>query len=256
MNITLISKGVSMRVVSSFICLSLIFLGMSCTKSKTPLTLLTESYPPLTFAVGDSISGYGAEVVQAMQQQLKTCYTPQLLTWDKAYQRALNEPNIVIFTMEKTPERDSLFYWVGPLGENITSFYTYKESKIKLTNLEDAKKLKAIATTTAWFSEQYLIRQGFTNLVSSEKPSESVKQVISRRADVGVLTDLTSKQIIQSAGYLSSDLIPVLEITRTEYYIGISKQTDPAIVDKWQAAFSAIKANGILSKIKAKWFPE
>lgn len=239
-----------------FLCLCGALLTLACGKKETPLTLLTESYPPLTYAIGDSITGYGADVVRAIQLELGTSFTSKLITWDKAYRRALTEPNIVLYTMERTPERDSLFYWVGPLGENVTRFYVRTDSKIEIKALEDAKKLKAVATTTDWFSEEYLVRNGFDNLVSSEKPGDTVKQIISGRAQAGIYTDTTFKKIVQDAGFLSTDLSPSLEVMRTKYYIAISKQTDPKIAQEWQTAFEKISKSGLLKQIRGKWFPE
>jgi polar amino acid transport system substrate-binding protein len=46
------------------------------------------------------------------------------------------------------------------------NLYAKKGSGIKINSLE-TKKIAAIATTTNWFTEQYLKEKGFANLVSS-----------------------------------------------------------------------------------------
>jgi len=43
--------------------------------------------------------------------------------------------------MEKTPEREGKFHFIGPLGENVSSFYALRESDISVPDLEAAKKL-------------------------------------------------------------------------------------------------------------------
>jgi polar amino acid transport system substrate-binding protein len=227
----------------------------ACAKKQSPLILLTESYPPLTYAEGDTITGYGAEVVAAIQTVLKTNYKPTMINWDKAYQRALNEPNIVIFTMEKTPERDSLFNWIGPLGQNKTHFYVMKESSLAINGLEDAKAIKSIGTVTDWFSEQYLKKQGFSNLSSSVNPEDAVRQLMTKKVDMAVFTDLTCSSIVQNAGFNPADIKPVFELMSTGYYIGISKKTDQATVDAWQQAFKQIEQDDTLAKLKEKWLP-
>ena len=240
------------KAVLFLVCVLLVSM-FSCTKKQAPLTILTEDYPPLSFAAGDSISGFAADVVASIQQVLKTNYKPTLLKWDAAYNRVITEPNVVLFSMERTPEREDLVHWIGPLGETKTFLYARKDNPIMIQSLEEAKALKAIATTTNWFSEQYLKNEGFENLVSSEKPSDSIKQIISGRVEISVFSALTFNKIAEDAGYVPSDFRPIFELMSSSYYIAISKGTDPQIVANWKTAFEQIKANGTLDKLKAKW---
>ncbi|MDX7833812.1 hypothetical protein SJS03_21745, partial [Aeromonas dhakensis] len=47
----------------------------------------------------------------------------QLLPWARAYQMAQYDPNTVIFSMIRLPEREALFHWVGPIGPRVTRVY-------------------------------------------------------------------------------------------------------------------------------------
>jgi len=234
-----------------FICLTLMV--SACGRKGQQLTLLTEEYPPLTFAGSKGPSGFAVEVVKEIQKALKSDAPITLLEWDSAYQRAVREPNIVLFTMERTPERDSLFYWVGPLGEHITYLYVPKDSDLNLASVEDAKKLPLIGTVKNWFSEQFLVKQGFANLSSSTTPGECLKQLMQKKVEAAAFTDLTIGRIAEEAGYSSTDAKPTLELLRTEYYIAISKGTDQKIVDAWQKAFQSLETEGALDKLRNKW---
>jgi polar amino acid transport system substrate-binding protein len=242
-------KKTLMLLMALFI---IIFSG--CTVHKAPMTIVTEDYPPLSFAEGDSITGFGTEVIRELQKELNSHDAISLMDWDDAYHKALNEPNVVIYTMEKTSARDSLFNWIGPLGQSKTYFYVKKDSKLDINSLEDAKKVKSIATTTDWFSEQYLKKNGFENLISFGNPKDNVKQLMNDSVQMSIFTDITVQQIIEDAGYNSRDLIPVYEVLTTEYYIAISKKTDPIIVEKWSQAFNSIKSQGILKRLSDRWF--
>ncbi len=235
-----------------FVCVILLLVA-ACAKKEARLTLLTEEYPPLTFMGQNGVSGFGVEVVREIQKVLKTDYQPVLTDWDTAYQRAVKEPNIVIFTMEKTPERDSLFHWIGPLGEHVTNLYAPAESPLQLNTVADAKALKSIGTVKNWFSEQFLVKQGFTNLSSSNKPAECIKQLMDKSLDVAVFTDLTFGRIAEEAGFSPTAAKPVLELLRTEYYIAISKGTDQKIVDQWKNAFQSLETSGSLNNLRNKW---
>lgn len=242
-----------------FFCLFLLvisLLAVSCARKGSELTILTENYPPLSYVEDGVAKGYGADIVAAIQHKLNTDFTPQLLDWDEAYQRALNERNIVLFTMEKTPEREDLFYFIGPLGKNTAFLYARADSKIELAELDDAKKISSIATTTNWFTEQYLIEKGFTNLVSKPDPVETLRMVINQEAELGVFTDITFPELALSAGYDPADLKPVFELMSSEYYIAISKKTDSSIVEKWENAFADLQNDGTVNSIYERWFPK
>lgn len=233
--------------------LALVLLS-SCAKEQAKLTILTESYPPITFAVGDSITGYATDVVRALQSKLESQDEIVLTEWSEAYKRAQDEENIILFSMEQTEERKDLFNWIGPLGNHTSSLYVKRDSTLKIENLEAAKKLKSIATTTSWFTEKYLQSQGFTNLSSNVKPGDAVKAVMNGSSEATILSDLVAQDIIYSAGYDAGSLIPVLEVLKTDYYITISKKTKPGIVDKWQKAFRELEESGELDKIRKIWF--
>ena len=242
-----------MKLTNIIMILVLLICTCSCVKKITKMQLVTEDYPPLTYEANGNITGYGAEIVKAIQAELKSTDKIKMTDWNTAYETALNEPNVVIFTMEKTPERDTSFYWVGPIGKNKTYFYAKADSKLKINSLVEAKAAKYIATTTDWFSEQYLKKNGFTNLKSNNKPTIAVKLVMSGDAELAAFTDLTVNKIVEQAGYKQGDLIPVYQFLDTDFYIGISKQTSPDVVKAWQKAFDKVKKAGILDKLQAEY---
>jgi polar amino acid transport system substrate-binding protein len=244
-----------MRKSVIMILVILAIICLSCTRKSGEMTILTENYPPLSYEENGVVTGYGADVVAALQQELNTDITPTLLPWDKAYTRALNEPNVVLFTIEKTPEREAKFNFIGPLGANTAYFYALAENPLELADLDAASRVKAIATTTNWFTEQYLVAQGFNNLISKTDPIDNLKMLVSTEADLGVFTDLTFPQICKEAGIAPETLKPVLHLMQSEYYIAISKATDPKIVRLWEAAFAKLQADGTLANLKGKWFP-
>jgi len=218
------------------------------------MQILTEEYPPITFAVGDSISGYATDVVRALQTKLGSKEEIVIGDWNQAYTKALSEENVLLFSMEQTYARKDLFNWIGPLGEHTSSFYVRSDSPITLGSPDEAKQLKSIATTSDWFTEQFLKDNGFKNLISSAQPSENVHQVMEGTAEATILSDLTAPSIIIESGYEPEDLKPVVEVLKTKYYLAISKQTKPKIVARWEKAFGELVADGTIEKIRKDWF--
>lgn len=229
---------------------------MQSSGSPEILQVYTEQYPPLTFrnSFGE-IVGFGADVVNEIMKRNQTFYDIKLSLWSNGYELALNNPNFCLFTMDRTEIREELFNWVGPIGTNTTFFYTKSGSAIVISTLEDAKNLSHVGTVGSWFSDQYLRDQGFTNLVASDEPQAMVELLMSGQIEAAVCTSVTFADILKSAGYQFTDVIPEYALMSSDFYIAFSKNTDEATVQQWQTALDASKADGTYDAILRKWFP-
>ncbi|HMA10615.1 MAG TPA: ABC transporter substrate-binding protein, partial [Steroidobacteraceae bacterium] len=163
---------------------------------------------------------------------------------------------VVLFSAERTPERESLFQWVGPVGKNSAILYAKKGSGIRINSLEDARKVAAIATTTNWFTEQQLKREGFKNLLSSPDPRANVRQLMNGEAQLSVFTDITIPEIAREAGYSMQDLEPVFTVTETDFYIAMSRDTPAEVVHAWQATLDDLKRDGTFERIYRRYLPD
>jgi polar amino acid transport system substrate-binding protein len=234
--------------------------GCVCTTQKnvkgiSDLKMLTEEYPPVTFMKDGKVTGFVTDVVREITARQGIPDKIRLTSWDEAYKAATSNPNVILFSVERTQKREKLFHWVGPVGKNSAILYAKKGSGIRINSLEEARKIAAIATTTDWFTEQYLKSKGFTNLVSSPLPITNVKQLMSGEVQLSVFTDITIPAIVKNAGYGMDDLEPVLTISNTHFYIAVSLGTPDEIVKKWQSVLDSLKADGTFEKIYRNYIP-
>ncbi len=179
----------------------------------------------------------------------------RLTTWKNAYNMALVHPNVVLFSAERTPRREDKFHWVGPVGRNTALFYARQGSDIEVKTLDDARQVEAIGTTTDWFTEQHLQRQGFDNLVSSPDPTDSVRKLVNGDVQLAIFTDITVPAIVEEAGYSMKDLKPVLPVTSTDFYIALSRGTPRDRVEAWRTRLDELKADGSFREIYERYLP-
>jgi ABC-type amino acid transport substrate-binding protein len=167
------------------------------------LILYTEDYPPITFLnrFGE-ISGYGADIVKEIMKRNQVYEKISISTWSNGYELALNNPNFCLFTMDRTPIRESLFRWVGPIGTNTTWFYVTRKSGISINSLDDARKLAAVGTVSSWFSDQHLRQLGFNNLNSGKDPVSMTKKLMTGEMEAFVCSGVTFPDILTEAGYV------------------------------------------------------
>jgi len=211
--------------------------------------LVTEEYPPVTFLKDGKPLGLVTDLVREIAARQGIPDNIRLTSWKNAYNMALLYPKVVLFSAERTPERESLFKWVGPVGKNSAILYAKKGSGIRISRLDEARNVAAIGTTTNWFTEQHLQREGFSNLLSSPDPRANVRQLMNGEVQLSVFTDITIAEIVRQAGYSMSDLEPVFTVGRTYFYIALSRDTPAEVVDAWQSTLDRLKQDGTFERI-------
>lgn len=219
------------------------------------LQIYTEQYPPVTFrnSAGE-ITGFGTDVVKEIMKRNLIFEDIRLTLWNIGYELALHNPNVCLFTMDRTPNRESLFQWVGPVGSNVTWFYTKAGSGISIHSVDDARALARVGTVSSWFSTQHLASLGFTNLVSDPDPVVMTKKLMKGEVDAFVCSGVTFPDILHDAGFRISDVIQAWSLMSSDYYIAFSLNTSATMVGKWQSALLAMKADGTYQEIARKWF--
>jgi polar amino acid transport system substrate-binding protein len=224
-------------------------------KAPEIIQMMTEEYPPVTFMKDGKVSGFVTDMVREISARQGIPDNIRLTRWEEAYNVALSNPNVVLFSAERTAKRENLFQWVGPVGKNSSIFYAKKGSGIKMNSLEDARKVAAIGTTANWFNEQDLKDRGFTNLVSAPLPTENVRKLMQGEVQLAVFTDITVADIVKNAGYTMNDLEPVATLSNTYFYIALSLGTPLEMVEKWQSSLDILKADGTFEKIYRSYIP-
>ncbi len=220
------------------------------------LQVYTEDYPPLTFINSyGQVSGYGSDVVFEIMKRNGQFHEVKLSTWSNAYELALNNPNFILYTMDRTDIREDLFQWVGPIGTNATYFYTRADSGVEITSLEDAMALDAVGTVSSWYSDQVLRGMGFTNLVSDNNPAAMTLQLMEGEIDAFVCSAVTFPTILGEQGFAYHEVSEAFTLMSSDFYIAISLGTPAEVVDQWQSALEAMQEDGTYDAIHRKWFP-
>ena len=238
-------------------CVMVFILLLSVTAGPAyELTIISEENPPFNYFKGGVFTGSSTEVVREIMRRLGLPAEIQVLTWARAYQLALTQPNVVLFSTARTREREDLFHWVGPIYNVRFGFYARRGSGPYPTCLADAKKVSAIATYKDDVREQLLKSMGFTNLDSSKSPTSNLKKLLAGRVDLWLYSNLGVPLIAKQIGINPEAVEFVLPFKDTSVYIAISKGTPQAVVDQWQSTLDNMKREGIFAKISKQWLPD
>ena len=217
------------------------------------LTILTENLPPLNYVENGVLVGPSVDIVKQIQKRVGSKEEIQVYPWARAYQMALNEKNIILFGMTYTKLRKDKFKWVGPLATKRDILVAKKGSGIKISSLEDAKKVVRIGTLRDDTRERLLKSHGFTNLDPVSDEQLNAKKLALGRIDLWTYKIPGLRTVCDLAGVDYADFEEVYHLREIDLMIAFSKRTPDSIVQKWRDAFNEMLADGTILQIRNKW---
>jgi len=144
--------------------------------------------------------------------------------------------------MARTPQREHLFKWVGPVYTTKLGLISKKKRNIHLETLEDTKEL-TISTFIDSTMDNILLAKGVPNdrLVRKQRVSEAMDLLITDKVDLLAYTLTPTLYSLQLKGIDPTDYEMALEMRTVDLYIAFNKTTEDALINKLQTAFETMK---------------
>lgn len=138
------------------VCLTFRTISFAADAENQPVRFYISEYPPFCFTENGQPKGLAVDVVQAMMTLLEEPLPIYSVPWKRGlYYLGSAEPS-ALFTVTRTPAREHLYKWVGPIAVSNLVFFAHKERPYRVENLDDAKQVKRIGTTQGYSAEAYL----------------------------------------------------------------------------------------------------
>lgn len=213
--------------------------------AKPELLVVTEPMPVFQQMENGQVAGTNTLLVRQIIDEAGFAAEFQMYPWARAYNLALNQPDVLIYGMAKTKEREALFHWVGSLAAFQLGFIRLKTNgKAAINQLEAARDL-TIAVQRQDSTYDFLATQGFTEgkqLVVVADAAQSWLLLANGKVDLIVENPLLVPALSSLTGLASDEfevvyLIPELEL---HAYLAASKQTKPEKVLKLQQAYQRV----------------
>jgi len=148
----------------------------------------------------------------------------------------------VIYSLNRTPQREELFKWVGPIGSYEQAFYAMRGSTVVINQLEDAKKVSKIGVYQGDAGAQFLESQGFANLDYSLTDADALKKLMDGTVQLWLGNKDGLAITAGQAGVNPEDLIEMPNVViRADLYIAFSKDVPDSTIKAWQGALDTLK---------------
>lgn len=196
------AAAASIRHALGALAAAVLWLAAPAAAADEPVRIVTEEFPPYNLTENGRVTGFSTEVVQAVLQELDEQAPIQVMPWARAYGIALNTPNVLIYSITRTSQREALFKWVGVVAPSDWYLFARRGSTVRLSRLDDAKAYQT-ATVNEDAGEQYLVSNGFAlgrNLQSSNKYEFNYEKLRMGRVDLWVANDLVAHYLVRQAG--------------------------------------------------------
>lgn len=230
-----------------FIHISLLsFVCFCCSiKAQPVLRVVTELSPPHQTINKGVVSGLSTELVLAVLNQANIVASISMYPWARSFYIAKTQPNVLIYNMARTPEREAEFNWIGTVAAYQLGFVSLSHrTDIAINRLDDAKRY-TIAVQRDDLAANFLLQQGFSNggaLVISADITESWQLLLNGKVDLVVDDPVALQDMAQRLGVSVDKLHFVYAIPELAQHtwLAASMGTPTEVVKQLQQAHAEV----------------
>jgi polar amino acid transport system substrate-binding protein len=223
----------------------------SCTTLAAQLTLVTEDYPPDNYAGSDGVpTGISTDIVREMMKRSGIGFDIRIVPWARAIAMARTQVNTCVFSMSRTPERESQYLWIGPLVTNDWVLFARNAAPPHPTarpaSIEAVKNAR-IGSYQGDAIVTWLEARGYQVDVAPSD-DDNPKKLLADRIDYWATGKLIGQYRLKQQ-QLETRIEAVLTFNRTEMYLACQKRTANDVVSRLNRALADMIKQGDIRKI-------
>jgi polar amino acid transport system substrate-binding protein len=236
-----------MRSKRTAILLLLGLCAVSAARGEPSLLVVAEPAPTARLHQG-RVVGIGPDQIHEVMARAGISYTIELLPWKRAYAVATERADGCVLYTTRTPEREKLFKWVGPIDEAQWVLMARSGSPIRLATLEDARPY-TIGTYGGDARDQYLRERGFK---VEPAPNELLnpRKLIHGRIDLWAASVRRGSNVLAQHGW-DKQIVPLLTFRRIPVYLACNREVPDDMVARMNSALDAVRRDGTMRRIES-----
>lgn len=220
----------------------------------------TENLAPLNYedeATGTP-RGFSVELLRLMAGELSLPLDIEVRPWPRAVQALGQTANSLLFSLTRTPERESQFQWVGPISARRILIYRLSErSDVRLSNLQQLHGLKLGVVRDSATAKQLLDEglQPDKDIEWARDDASNMRKLLAGRMELLVMLDWAAAWHLRQLQLPYATLTPVMahDVAKS-YWYGLPPDTEPALVRRLQATLDKLKRDGRYEQLRQRYF--
>jgi len=224
----------------------------------TEIKIVTEHYPPFQIVEnGQVVGGLAVDIVNDLLSKVNLETNIVAYPWPRAYKMALEEKNVLIFSITRTEERESKFKWVGSIiGVNDYLWRLKSNESVNVRSLDEAKKY-TMAVPKDDQQHHFIRKNGFSNVYVTSNFDSALKMLYANHVDLVMGPESSIYYRLKELSLDYSALEKAYDLGQKwgELSIAFSVNTSDEVVKKFQDVFQEMKNDGTCDKLILKWVP-
>lgn len=209
--------------------------GLALTQLQPAVRVVLEISPPHQTWQHGEVGGLTTSLVRQLLAELQLSPVFEVYPWARAVKIAASTPNVLIYNIARTKERETQFDWIGPIAGYRLGFVRLKQrTDIKINKLEDARAFN-IAVQRGDFATEWLVKQQFRpgrQLQIQPDIEASWRMLLLGKADLLVDDPVAIHAMLQKLGILATEVefawfIPEL---KQSTWLALNKNSAPALL--------------------------
>jgi len=211
------------------------------------IELTTEELVPFSMLQGDEVTGISTAILREVFRRNGFDYSIKLIPWIRAYQTALSKSDACVFSATRTPDREALFKWVGPLVHDDWVVFALADSAIQARSIEDLRPYRT-ASTPGDAEAIYMMEHGLT--VELSPTTEQLRMLVSKRIDFWATTKARGRFVAVAQGLHLRELLTLMPV---DMFLACNPQVPDTIIDQLNKTLAQMAQDGATKEILASF---
>ncbi|SMC16938.1 amino acid ABC transporter substrate-binding protein, PAAT family [Andreprevotia lacus DSM 23236] len=210
--------------------------------------LTTDEMPPYSFRDADrQMQGAAYALVTALAARIPEPPMLDIVPWARAVETTRSNPGTLMYPLARTPSRESSYSWVMPLLTDDIVLVS------KPSFIADPGKPMRVGVMRGSVIQELLGPQGVMRWDESPDQSTAFRKMVAGRTDAWISTREVAEYIIRSGGGDTTQYRFSSPVARVVLYLAANPAYPAEQAKQWQAAMNAIRQDGTLAAIKARY---
>jgi polar amino acid transport system substrate-binding protein len=226
----------------------------------TRLQGFTENLAPLNYQdEGTGLpQGFSVELLRLLADEARLPCDIEVMPWQRAVQTAAQTPLSLLFSLTRTPERETQYQWLGPISpRRILVYRLGSRADVRPASLQQLKGLKLGVVRDSATATQ-LLAEGLradAEIEWARDDASNIRKLLAGRMELLVMLDWAAAWHLRQLKLPYATLSPVMahDVSKT-YWYGLPPDTDPALLKRLQGALDKLKRDGRYEHLRQRYF--
>lgn len=229
-----------------FISLFFLFVGnVAKAEKKMIITAALSDWKPYAYKEDKVLKGYAYEIAKSVFERAGISLNYEIWPWARVYKKGLEEKNLMIGGLGRTPKREELFHWVGPVTKGVdVSFYKLKSNSLKIKTLEELKGYK-IGVSRGSYNHDYLVLKGHKSSIFPVVTADQLLSLLQKgRIDFILINSKRLLKEAKAANIALEKFEKVLFAFQAIDYMAFNRKTSLDMIRKLRKAYWELLLEG------------